>query len=561
MKEQVVKEQSALERLRKLMFLRVVIATFLLGIATFIQIKGTKTVPPESIVSQYFIIVATYVLSFIYLFIVKKVTDFRTNVLIQVTCDVLLITFLVYVTGGIDSVYSVLYPLAIIYSGLYLTRRGSLYIASFSSMLYGILLDLQFYDIIHPIRPSAWDYSFSAGYVLSRIFTHIASFYIVSFLTSVIAEKEERSRALLEEKEREFYQLDLLYKSIIESVNTGIMTIDMRKKIQSFNRAAEEITGLTFTEVEDRPIDEALPGFSDAWRSAQHNRGVREAVYRGELVISGKNNGDKELGFSMAPLKGEKARKIGYIVIFQDLSETKSLEREVERTKRLALIGEIAAGLAHEVRNPLASLSGSIQVLKNSLKLSETDDRLMRIILRGRDQLESLVKNFLLLARPDTGEREAIDVNGLIDHIVESIRYNPDWHEDIEVRIISSDGATVYGNRTEVQELLWNLTLNAAQSMPNGGTLEIETKHGHTDNEQALLEIRISDTGFGIKVENLDKIFIPFYTTKDRGTGLGLAIVSRITESHGGRIDIESEPYKGTVCRLYLPVNELSTVK
>jgi two-component system sensor histidine kinase PilS (NtrC family) len=230
------------------------------------------------------------------------------------------------------------------------------------------------------------------------------------------------------------------------------------------------------------------------------------------------------------------------------------MEKEIEKSRSLALIGEMAAVLAHEIRNPLASLSGSIQLLKLNLKLEETNKKLMEIILRGRDQLENLVKNFLLLARVNLNKHEEpIDINDVIDDILESVRYTPDWNDNIKVVKETHDGANLYGNRTEVIQMLSNIVLNSVQSMPDGGNLIIETGSISAYDGNEYVEIRISDTGCGIDQDNSSKIFTPFYTTKETGTGLGLTIAHRIAESHRGKINIESELNKGTSCLIMLP--------
>jgi two-component system sensor histidine kinase PilS (NtrC family) len=358
----------------------------------------------------------------------------------------------------------------------------------------------------------------------------------------------------LAEKESEFYQLDLLHKSIIESVSAGIITIDLQGSIKSFNRAAEEITEFSFLEVKGKGIDKVFPGFSEVLDNTKNEEGGNEVVNRAEIVL-GKKNKNIALGFSVSSLINSTKEKIGNILIFQDLTAIKEMEKEVEKSKRLALIGEMAAGLAHEVRNPLASLCGSIQILQKNLELDETNKRLMQIILRGRDQLENLVRNFLLLARPTLSDRQEFDIQDIIDDVLESLRYGPDWHEDIKVVTAFCNKTSIIGNKIEMRQMLWNLVLNAIQSMPNGGSLTIETKL--IDSGMNCLEIRISDSGCGIKEDDCKKVVEPFYTTREKGTGLGLAIVNRIVASHGGTITIESEPRKGTSCILSLPKAEI----
>ncbi|MCK4469808.1 MAG: hypothetical protein KAU60_15815, partial [Desulfobacterales bacterium] len=261
----------------------------------------------------------------------------------------------------------------------------------------------------------------------------------------------------------------------------------------------------------------------------------------------------KILGCSLSPLVDSNREKIGNILIFQDLTVIKEMEQQIEKNKRLAFAGEMAAGFAHEIRNPLASISGPIQMLSKDLRLDQTDRRLMQIILRGKDRLESFVKDFLLLARPKQSERRDIDVKVIIDDVLESLRFSPEWHEHIEVNMDLCDQTNIYGNKAEIKQAIWNLILNAIQAMPKGGRLKIETRQVFNDKKK-YLEILISDNGCGIEEKNQDRVFEPFYTTKETGTGLGMAIVNRIVESHMGKIRIKSKPGKGTDCIVLLPI-------
>ena len=538
-----MKDNSLKRRLRWLIFFRVVIATFLLGIAIFIRIKAAETSLQTAFAPIYSIIALIYLFSFACLFIPKIIKNIRTNIYLQSFSDLLLITGLVYVTGGIESIYSVFYPLVIIYSALFLAGRGGLISASVSSISYGLLLDLEYYGIIQPTSPLGYDYNFDAGYVFSRIFIHIIAFYIIALLTSFAVKQEKTARDLLAEKESAFDQLDLLHRSIIESVDTGILTVDLNRNIKSFNRGAEKITGFLRFKIIDKKIDDVFPFFSRILNE--------ESQWKPESRFKVADSG-KILGCSVSPLVDGNRKKIGNILIFQDLTIIKEMERQIEKNKQLVFIGEMAASLAHEIRNPLASISGPIQMLSEDLRLDETDRRLMQIVLRGKDQLEGFVKDFLLLARPKQPERKDIDVKAIIDDVLESLRFNPEWHEHIEISMDLCDETGIYGNKAEIRQAIWNLILNAVQAMPEGGILKIET----TPDEKKYLEIRISDNGCGIKEKDQDRVFEPFYTTKENGTGLGMAIVNRIVESHMGKIRIKSKPGKGTDCIVLLPVKE-----
>jgi two-component system sensor histidine kinase PilS (NtrC family) len=541
------------------MLVRVAIITFLLGIATFSEFMGLELVPERSLPFYYVIVLMTYGFSFFYLILLYRSKNIVANLYIQAACDTLLITYMVYVTGGTGSIYSVFYTLVIIYSVLFLGRKGGIIIASACSIFYGTLLDLEYYGVIVPFFAAVKDYPAHAGYVFSRIFTHILSFYLIAFLTSFVVEQEKKTRTMLAEKEDAFEQLDLLHRSIVESVNLGILTINLLQKVKSFNKAAQDITDYALADVENKSIFSLFPAFADmttkkeTWHSPVQNQF--------EMAFKTKKSRDLILGCSLSPLKNNRGERIGDILIIQDLTSIKKMEEDYERSRRMAFIGEMAAHLAHEIRNPLASISGSIQVLSRDLRLSEGDERLMRIILRGKEQLEGFMKDFLLLARPKLGAHEMIDIRATIDNVLDALKYVPDWHEGIEIRKSIAENALIYANQSEIRQVIWNLLLNALQAMPVQGVLNIETKRKIFKDSSDCLEIIVADNGCGIAQKDLKKIFEPFYTTREKGTGLGLAIVNRIVESNKGKIQILSEVGKGTMCILSLPLMGSDSVK
>jgi two-component system sensor histidine kinase PilS (NtrC family) len=551
-----MQDEKTVLRLRYLMLLRVAFVTFLLGIATFLEIKGEDLLPEISLLSLYLVIITSYILSLFYFFLLNLTKNIKITLYIQAICDVLMITGLVYATGGISSVYAVFYTLVIIYSVLFLERRGGLIIASACSICYGFLLDLEYYKILTPLYAIvSQDNPFTAGYVFSRIIIYILSFYLIAFLAIFVVEQEKKTRTLLQEKETAFDQLDLLHRSIIESVDTGILTINLRGQIKSFNRAAEEITGYSFAEVEDKNIVDLFPEYGDLLENIHTGGHPYSQQSRVEMYIESHEKKPLTLGCSVSFLNDGTEKRIGDILVFQDLTAIKKMELILEKNRRLAFIGEMAAGLAHEMRNPMASISGSIQVLHKSLLLNETDERLMQIILRGKDQLESFMRDFLLLSRPTPGIPEMIKITDIIEDILESIRYLPDWRDDIQViKSLQDHLPFIRANKTEIRQLIWNVLMNAIQSMPNGGWVTIETGKDTTDiSAGQFLEIKISDNGQGIMENDLGKIFEPFYTTREKGTGLGLAIVNRIVEGHAGKIKVDSRSGEGTTFTIWLP--------
>jgi two-component system sensor histidine kinase PilS (NtrC family) len=549
-------------RIRWLMLSKVIIISFLLATTTFVEIKQMEALLAISSAILFKTILLAYSLSLLFIGLLKYIRNISLNIYIQSLCDIALITAMVYATGGIHSIYSIFYPLVIIYSVLFLGKRGGLIVASVAGIFYGLLTHLEFYRVIYlQLYVFVPAYNLSTGDVLTRIITHILSFYLIAFLASFVVEQERKVRNLLVEKQSAFDQLDLLHRSIIESVDNGIVTVNLNGQIKSFNRAAVKITGFAFRDVENHYFSEVFPDgpFLGGIKIATQNIPMTETHF--EILFSTSSGERLVIGGSVSPLKDSHGTMIGNIVVFQDLTEINQMKKSLEKSQQLALIGEIAANLAHEIRNPLASIGGSIQMLKGGMAQDKTNARLMQIILRGKDHLESFLKDFLLMARPALGAREEIDIRETIKESIESLRYVADWHELLDVVMVLTDEPLyIRANKTEIRQILWNLMLNAIQSMPDGGVLKVEARPARA-GERDGAEISISDTGCGIEELQFSKIFDPFYTTRDAGTGLGLAVVNRILEAYGGKIHIQSEPGEGSIFTVWLPLRvAVSTV-
>ncbi len=328
------------------------------------------------------------------------------------------------------------------------------------------------------------------------------------------------------------------------------MTIDLAGKIKSFNRAAEQITGWRFTSLENNRIQDIFP----AWEELYINRDNTGEGVKGRFEMPAVVIHDRHLilGCALSSLRDNSGKKIGDILIFQDLTKAKEMEAVLERNRRLAFVGEMAAGLAHEIRNPLASISGSIQMLMKEAGIGTTTGRLMQVIMRGKDQLEGFIKDFLLLARHDRGPHQEIMIGDVIREVLEAAQVMPDWNRIIEISDTLEEGSAINGNRQEMRQLIWNLILNAAQAMPEGGRLAVSVRKKDLKTQEGL-ELVVADNGVGIRAENKKMIFEPFFTTKEQGTGLGLAIVMRIINSYGGNLSFESTPRRGTKFVIWLP--------
>lgn len=548
----MVQDERTWQRLKLLIVTRVIILSILL-LVTFLlgTMKPVLPVSSAHLRLIYAVIFIMYFLSFIYTLLFRKEKYFQLNIYTQLIVDIGLISFLVYLTGSIGSNYSLLYTLIIIYSAIFLGRRGALIVASISSIAYGLVLEFEYFKITPTIYTMGRDYSVEAGDAFVRIIVHILSFYIVAFLASFVVEQEKKTRSLLEERESAFNQLDLLFRSIIESVDTGIMTTTLQGRIKTFNRAAEMITDLRFKTIENRQILEIFPGFNAFFNSKASDL----SQGRREVTISGKEGAPIPLGCSISPLKDKHGKQIGHILIFQDLTDIKRMEENLEKSKRLALIGEMAAGLAHEMRNPLASITGSIQLLGQTARMEETDKRLMQIIMRGKDRLENFVRDFLLLARPVPVDREPVNVDEVAEEVVENIKLSNEWKEGIHLINNIQGQNTASANKEQIRQIIQNLLINAIQAMEQTGNLYLEIKTENLEDGKDYAMIKVTDEGCGIEEKDFRNVLEPFFTTKERGTGLGLAIVSRIVDGYSGKIKIESRIDQGTSVTVWIPRN------
>ena len=538
------------QRLKLLIISRLIILSIFLVVAFFLgSIK--KLLPVSSVIMNliYAVILVMYFLSLFYTLLLRKEKYFRLNIYMQLIADILLISFLVYLTGSIGSNYSLLYTLVIIYSSIFLGRKGALIIASISSIAFSLFLGLEYFSIISTLYSTGRDLSVEKSDVFVRVIVHILSFYIIAILASFVVEQEKKTRSLLEERESAFDQLDLLFRSIIESVDTGILTTTMQGRIKTFNRAAESITGFHLASLENRQIRDIFPEFSVFFDTDT----IGLVKSRREVKIRIEGGAQVHLGCSFSPLRDRHGKQIGHILIFQDLTEIKRMEENLEKSKRLALIGEMAAGFAHEMRNPLASITGSIQLLGQTARMEGTDKRLMQIIMRGKDQLDNFVRDFLMLARPVPEAKEPVNVADIAEEVIENIKMSNEWTGDIKIIRTFSGQSKAFANKEQIRQIIQNLMLNALQAMDRRGNIFLEIKTANLEDGRDYVAIRITDEGCGIEEEDLKNVFEPFFTKKEKGTGLGLAIVSRIVDGYGGKIKIESWISKGTSVRVWLP--------
>ncbi|MFB3886817.1 MAG: nitrogen regulation protein NR(II) [Thermodesulfobacteriota bacterium] len=558
-----------LKNAKDLMFCRIIILTLLLAITFLFQISK----------KQYFFIPLTnrfyYFLSFFYLVTIfyalslRRVQDLRRFIFLQIVVDHFFITGLIYFTGGKESFFPLTYIFSIIGSSFLFYRRGAFFSASLSTFLYGLILVFQLYHWINPLgRPAFYDPS----QIFYSLILYMATFYIVAFLSSIISEELKKKKGELVQKQLDYNQLEAFNRNIIQSLDSGLMTIDLTGKINFLNRTAEKILNRNSQQLKDVSIYDLFSKIHEALEEVK-KKGVDSSLnyQRYQTLFTNDGGSNIHLGFSISPLTDPTGSLIGHTLIFQDITKFKEMEEQMKRLDKMGAIGLLAAGMAHEIRNPLASLSGSIQMLKSDLRLKRNQQKLMDIILRESERLNALITDFLLFASPPQSTKKSHDFQKVIDETIDLLVHSPSFHEGIRVhRPPHNNAIQATFDADQMKQVFWNLLINAVQAMPQGGDLRIglEKQNGtrwetgfplftHQRKGTEWLKISISDSGPGISPQEKEKIFEPFFTTKENGTGLGLSIVHKIIENHEGIIRVESDEGKGSIFTIFLPTHSI----
>jgi two-component system, NtrC family, sensor histidine kinase PilS len=543
--------QEMVRRIRWLMGLRLVVVIIFLGSATFIQIKEE---PPFSVAPLYTLIFLTFFFSLIFSLLLNRVRRLELFCYVQIGCDLLLETGLIHYTGGLESGFSFIYIFSIIAGASLLQRRGSLLVASVSSILFGSLVNLEFYRILPHVRlfDSKWPYQ--PGYAFFLVFVNIAAFFLVALLSSHLAERLREAGAKLEQRSADLYELQRLYRDVVANISSGLITLDRNGRIMSFNQAAEAMTGYAGEEMIGKSWRESPFSESGHISSFFQDGTSFSSGSPSEMQIRRKDDKSVPIGIGLSALRDGEGKTVGLIAIFRDLTDIKKMEAQLRRTDRLAAIGQLAAGIAHEIRNPLAAISGSLQLLREEAALSQGDQRLLDIVLQEAERLKLISGQFLDFVRPKFASSRTLELNSLLEEMTFLLEKSSDRASRSRISIEKSlSPVYLEADPDQIKQMTWNISLNALEAMPQGGELKIRLRDQRQMNSSILLEFL--DQGEGIAPEQMEHIFDPFYTTKEGGTGLGLSIAQKIVHSLGGRIEVESRLGKGTTFRVVLQSN------
>ncbi len=546
-------------RLLRLIAGRAAIATLLLGSGVLIEANQPGTLPDRSF---YSLIGLAFFLTALWAAALPKADRWPWQADIQLAIDATVVSAFIVVTGGIASYFSLLYVLPIIAAASLMRRRGALLLATLSSLLYGGLVLVQYEggfagasDWI--LQPSALPVPRVAVY---QVVMNVLAFLAVGLLAGSLAERLRRAGASLESASTEIANLQAYSNDVIESLTSGLVTTDTAGRILSFNHAAEAITGRQAAAVIGQPAGDVL-GLSEGLRQVLAHDLAGTPSRREDYLYRAADGRTVEIGMAVAHLLTPGGKK-GFLLTFQDITDMKRLEREARMRQRLAAVGEMAAGIAHEIRNPLASMSGSLQVLREELALNQDQAQLMDIVLRESQRLNDTIRNFLNYARPQQPSIARIDLARVVSDTARLLRHSAEAHEG---QVIEADvpGEPVWfeADENQMRQILWNLATNGLRAMPSGGRLRLSVAAdgqpgaadpGRPARPGAVLEVQ--DEGVGIPAEEIDAVFQPFHGSFARGSGLGLAIVHRIVSDYSGTIEVTSDVGRGTLVRVRLGV-------
>jgi two-component system sensor histidine kinase PilS (NtrC family) len=541
-------------KLAWLIAIRAVLSTVLLGGAIFAQITSPGSFPVDPF---FFLIAFTYAATIAYAVTLRFVDRHRWLINVQLAVDALIVSAFISMTGGIASVFSSLYVLPIVGASIVQFRRGGLLVATLSALIYAGLILAQYLAasgyVNEPWFATQVESLPSAPIAQYRVALNLFGFFAVALLSGSLAEGVRTAGARLDQASTRIADLQAMNQHVIDSMPSGLATADTAQRILTFNRAAEAITGLPFKSVVGRPLTEVLHlprPLAESLDRGLDPRGVRRIELRYPTTDG---RGEIDIGLSVTHLETPSGRA-GFLITFQDVTQIKKLERDALLQQRLAAVGEMAAGIAHEIRNPLASMSGSIQILRQELPLSAEQEQLMDIVLRESERLNTTIGSFLAYARPQRFAIARFDVGRTLNDAALLLRNSAEVHEGHAVDVEVPAGELWFeADEGQIKQIVWNLATNGLRAMPDGGRLRLT---GSVDPSGGIV-ITVQDEGIGIPVEALDGLFQPFHGSFAKGSGLGLAIVHRIVTEYGGEVHVSSRQGRGTTVSVNMPARAM----
>jgi two-component system sensor histidine kinase PilS (NtrC family) len=523
---------------------RLITAIVLLAVAAFLI---RDTADDESWNQKLPIFLVTVCLTVVYILARRFSKSFLLQARLQFAVDVFLVTWLLWTSDVIHSPYTALYIVIIAVTSLFLGPRDALVISIFCALAFTGCA----FAVINGFgnHPAAATLASSLSQSVQTVGLFDVAFLVVGLLSARLAERQLRTDVRLMAATQTLANLRALHERIVESIRSGVVTTDLQGRIYTFNAAAEEITGYRQSAVRGQHASIFFGEMKQLIADSARPTELGKPSPRFETDCLTAEGLRLRLGFTISPLFSEAGETTGMVITFQDLTQIRALEETSKRQDRLAAIGRMAASIAHEIRNPLAAMRGSIQMLRAEMEGESAQTELMEIILRESDRLNRIITDFLTYARPRSIVQAKVNLGELLSQTFTLLRHSPELKES--QTILDDIPATplfVDADAEQMRQVFWNLARNALQAMDQGGTL----RAGIGTNSNGRLRITFSDTGRGMTPDQVEHLFEPFSSTTG-GTGLGLSIVYQIIRDHGGTINVRSREGQGTTITIELP--------
>src|SRR5215208_2354789 len=523
-----------------------------LAVALLLSIVGTlwtgAGVAPQSINKSLGLLTIVACLTIFYSLIFRLSKNILFQARFQLAVDVLLVTWLVWHSNVVQSPYLALYILIISISSLFLGPREAV-VTSVGCAVAFTACALQITGLAGQSDPAKL-----VGGSLSQTIQWVGlfdvAFLVVGLLSARLAERQSRSDVRLAAATQSLANLRALHERIVASIRSGLVTTDLEGRIFTFNVAAQEITGYSEEKIRGQDASILFSEMKEHIAAILGASGKGETRPRFEASCRTSEGMRLRLGYSISPLSSEAGETTGMVITFQDLTQVRSLEETSRRQDRLAAIGRMAASIAHEIRNPLAAMRGSIQMLRSEVDSDSSQAELMEIILRESDRLNRIITDFLSYARPRSLTQARVDVGDLLHQTFALLRHSPEiGPNQAIIEELPKKSIFAEADEGQLKQVFWNLARNALHAMPQGGTLRATLEK----NSNNRLRIAFSDSGCGMSPDQVEHLFEPFSSTTG-GTGLGLSIVYQIIRDHGGTINVRSRVGEGTTISVELPL-------
>jgi two-component system sensor histidine kinase PilS (NtrC family) len=514
---------------------RIIVITFLLAIELVIVRLTVTAVPERAFIS---VIALWYAISLFYVVLLPLWHEEGTQARLQVVTDVLFANAVIYLTGGIDTSFNFLNPLIVIMASILLSRTWAYLSALLSFILFGGILELSYFNLIRSYSTTRPD----ARSLQLVIFVNLFAYLAVAYLASMMAARLRQADVELQDKRGALEDLQALHKNVIDSMSGGLITTDLGGRITLLNPAGEKLMETSASAVFGKPVTDF---FLDRLPP------IGPHPVRNEVRCLTPSGAEKTFGVTASELKVPERGLIGYIYAFADLTEIRRMARELRMNDRLAAIGRMAGGIAHEIRNPLTSIAGSVQVLAGISELNQDQKALVDIVLRESDRLNAIITDFLLYARDKSYKMAVINLLPLLeDTLALEERANSGQTVEI-VRRFETKSAWTLADRDRIKQVFTILTNHALRSMPQGGQLTVTLAPARDH-----WYVCFADTSPGLTPQEVEKLFEPFQPGLEGSTGLGMAIVYQTLQAHDARVSVHSAPGEGTEFAMELKRSE-----